>query len=229
MGSYYDTIAKKYSKISKARNLYLNAINEIIVEVILTHKISSMLDVGTGDGIRLKKILHYSSIKQNKILAIEPSKKMFSIAKKQLEKRCKVVNSDIYGVNKSKKFDCIIVLWNVIGHINNLGPFLKACEERLSPNGILIFDFNNVFNIKNYGLLNFFKNFLLFLAGKKIFSFSLSHLYEEKVNMYTKNYLKTLLKQAKLKVYYNCYIDYDTGNKVNKFSGQNLYLCKKLN
>ena len=100
--------------------------------------------------------------------AVDKSKKMLNIAKKKIEtnniKNINLILSDIYQLNISKRYDVILLLFNVVGYLDNIELFLKLIKKNLKKGSLLIFDFWNKSAVKKNGpkkSIKFFeKNFL---------------------------------------------------------------------
>ena len=100
--------------------------------------------------------------------AVDKSKKMLDIAKRKIEtnniKNVNLILSDIYKLNISKRYDVILLLFNVVGYLDNFELFLNLLKKNLKKGSLLIFDFWNKSAVKKNGpkeTVKFFKkNFL---------------------------------------------------------------------
>jgi 2-polyprenyl-3-methyl-5-hydroxy-6-metoxy-1,4-benzoquinol methylase len=156
-GNYYDSIAEEYGDISFKRIRYLLAVEKFVLTRVKEVGPKNLLDVGSGDGKRLARILEQHQFEI--VTAVEPSINMFRKLEK-LNLDIELQNSTIENFDTEEKYDLILCLWNVIGHIDDLDKFLLCIRTFLKPGGTVIIDFNNKFNIKQYGLQNVLKNLL---------------------------------------------------------------------
>jgi 2-polyprenyl-3-methyl-5-hydroxy-6-metoxy-1,4-benzoquinol methylase len=155
--NFYDSIAEEYGEISFKRLNYLLAVEKFVLTRVKEVESKNLLDVGTGDGKRLARILEQHQFEI--VTAVEPSLNMFRKLEK-LNLEIELQNSTIENFKTEEKYDLILCLWNVIGHIDNLDKFLLRLRTFLKPGGTVIIDFNNKFNIKQYGLQNVLMNLL---------------------------------------------------------------------
>ena len=157
----YNRLAPFYREYSIGRSRYIKAVDRILRQE-LTSKRRSLLDLGTGDGERIKNALKGHLHKFNKIYLVENSSNMI----KQIKTvpPMEIINKDFSAKNFSlkEKFDCVTCLWNVLGHIpeKNVLTALTNIKEHLSPTGVAIIDINNRQNIKQYGK-KFYKRYIL--------------------------------------------------------------------
>jgi len=160
-GNYYDCIAEEYEDISFKKLRYLLAVEKFVLTRVVEVDAKNLLDVGSGDGKRLARILEQHQFEI--VTAVEPSVNMFRKLE-ELNLKIEIQNSTIENFKTEKKYDLILCLWNVIGHTDDLDKFLLQLRTFLKPGGTVIIDFNNKFNIKQYGLINVLMN-LLSLIG----------------------------------------------------------------
>jgi SAM-dependent methyltransferase len=148
----YDALAPHYREYSRGRQAYLEAVDR----VILRHapaKVESVLDVGAGDGVRGMALAR--RLEARRVVLAEPSREMAA--------RCRELGADaVWEVPAERlpqgepRFDVILCLWNVLGHLPDRAPrlaALKAMRELLAPAGALYFDVNNRHNAAAYGWL----------------------------------------------------------------------------
>ena len=221
--NYYDEISNEFQDISQKRKLYLKAIDQEIIKIIKLKKPKYILDIGTADGIRLKNLLKSFDFIE-RIDCLEPSKKMFNICKKNKfnSKYFSFYNKSIENYNSIKKYDLILALWSVFVHSENPILFLENSKKCLSNEGEIILDVNNRFNIKNYGIFNFFKNLLsslLKLPNNRFFKIKSKNT-STKVQLFNTQEMKNLLKSTKLLNFRFQYFNYNNGKVANRFTGQ---------
>ena len=67
--------------------------------------------------------------------AVDKSKTMLNIAKKKIEtnniKNVNLILSDIHELNISKRYDVILLLFNVVGYLDNFELFLNSIKKKL--------------------------------------------------------------------------------------------------
>lgn len=126
-----------------------------VLRKILEEIKGDVLDIGTGDGIKLRKIIQ--NIPRNRlgeIFAIEINPKMYALAKENLQDICSsVLNIDIDRFDAGKKFDTIL-MFEVLEHLENPKGSLQKIVKLLKNNGKLILTVPNKFI---YDILDFFK------------------------------------------------------------------------
>lgn len=128
---------------------------EFVLRKILAEIKGDILDIGTGDGMKLKRILQ-SIDKSNigKVLAIEINPKMYALAKENLQSICdSVIKSNIDSFETEKRFDTILML-EVLEHLENPKRSLQKIVKLLNDNGKIIITTPNKFI---YDILDHFK------------------------------------------------------------------------
>lgn len=148
----YDRLAPYYSQFAKRRARYLRSIEEQIA-LRIPAGASSLLDIGAGDGSRTIKVATASRIPR--VVLLEASAKMASAAPVGCEIwRTRAEELDVGTI--SERFDAIICLWNVLGHIRgfeNRAKALTAAARLLSPDGLLFLDVTHRYNARSYGIV----------------------------------------------------------------------------
>lgn len=226
--AYYDKLSNIYESKYKRQLPFINTVNQKIYE-FLNNKFDptkNILDVGVGDGERAKNLISKLGISKSNYYGIEPSKNMYTNAKKYLLDD-NLYNLNIESFDQSLKFDCIWFLWNVVGHVDDLDLFIFKVSKLLKKDGYIIFDYNNIFNISEYGLFNFIKNSILSLFTS-IFKYELNYLNEKTfVNFYTKSFITKILKKNNFVIEDVHYINYQNG-AIEKYmyKGQTMIICK---
>ena len=89
----------------------------------------------------------FFSKKGYNIIGIDNSNEMINVAKEKIEKK-KINNitllheeAENLNIITTKKFDALLLLFNVIGYIKDLDLFLFKIKKNLKKNSLLIFDF----------------------------------------------------------------------------------------
>ena len=232
--NYYDLIAYRYDEISFKRKNYLSVVEDLVAKKISKLRPEYILDVGSGDGKRLSRILdkakkNNSIVNLKGVTALEPSINMFNeIIKQNLT--IDSYNLSLENFKTDQNYDLILCLWNVIGHVESIEDFLIKISSLLSPKGMVIIDFNNKFNINHYGIqnvvLNLFSHLGIGNKNRKLGYFGLNS--NSTVKIWSKSeFIKVAKRYFKL-----CevkYLNYDTGKiEKNFFNGQIFVCLKKL-
>ena len=91
------------------------------------------IDIGCGDGELAKRI------SENKIyvLGIDKSKKMIQKAKKYESKYLRFIENDFLNINTKKKFN-VVILSNVLEHVNQRISFLNNIIKKIKPKFFII-------------------------------------------------------------------------------------------
>jgi 2-polyprenyl-3-methyl-5-hydroxy-6-metoxy-1,4-benzoquinol methylase len=228
----YNSYAPFYGTYSTKRAKYNNAIDKIILKE--TRKASSILDVGCGNGKRGHNLAQ--KLKATKLFLVDNSKGMIKCCKKLKSKTIKSFLLDVSSCDFSKlgRFEVIVCLGNVIGHIENEQNRIKALinlNKALCPNGIIYFDVNNRYNLSAYGVLAVLKNILKDIVFPREengnFDFSIDVGKEKipaSVHIFNPFEIEKIIKESGLKILKKYYVDYETG-EIGKsfFTGQVLY------
>lgn len=221
---YYNKLAKLFQTVSQKRSYYLKAIDSLVVLNSKSVTPIDLLDIGTGDGIRLGQLLPALNI--NSVTVIEPSIVLCEEAKKNLSQAI-FENCDFSEANVSfNRYSHIYALWNVVGHVNDKNSFFSKIYQCLKPGGVFIFDVNNRYNIANYGFFPVVKNIL-----KDIFKVNKRGFYDLKIDgklssvyIYTESELKRDINNAGLVLEVINYLNYETGASVRSQWGGQLFM-----
>ncbi len=146
----YDQLASSFGDISAPRRPYLAAIEALVI-ANLPQASRSLLDIGSGDGVRAIRIAAAAHIKR--LVLLEPSSEM----RKQWPSGTRGLAMRAEELDQiSESFDIITCLWNVLGHIfpaTNRVNVLSHCARLLSVGGRIFVDLNHRYNALHYGLL----------------------------------------------------------------------------
>lgn len=229
----YDHLAPDYHTYSLRKIEYLEAVETIVIKNIPSNA-STLLDIGAGDGTRAMKIADATNITD--ITLVEPCPSMAELcAKLPVNAVWKVSAEDL--PRPKKKYDVILCLWNVLGHITNHSAritALKNMSDFLSENGLLFIDVNNRYNAVSYGMCKTIYRFLYDtilpsptngdvtfeweINGKKIPAMG---------HFFTPSEMDTLFQSANLQICKRFIVNYDSGkNMSNIFEGQMLFKLK---
>jgi 2-polyprenyl-3-methyl-5-hydroxy-6-metoxy-1,4-benzoquinol methylase len=145
----YDRIAPEYRQIRERRQAYLISVERLILRQI-PQESRTMLDVGSGDGVRARRLAEAAGI-QNLVL-LEPSagmRRLWPPDVRGLPTTAEALDSI------GETFDVITCLWNVLGHISREAQrvhVLRQFRRLLSPKGMVFLDVNHRFNMREYGV-----------------------------------------------------------------------------
>lgn len=232
---FYDKFANFYSDYAQSKKPYLSAVDNFIKKNSGTPK--TLIDVGSADGKRGKIIADALSVRD--VTFVDNSDSMIILSKNITG--VNVQKADISDPNfkSEKKYDLVICLWNVLGHISTIKGrenAFKNLVELLADGGVMFIDVNNRYNISNYGLLEFIKNILkdIFLPRNRVGNFNLNFFTKSgsiktNVHIFSPFEINFLVNSAGVTILERQIVDYKTG-EVKKFfwNGQLLYkLVKK--
>jgi 2-polyprenyl-3-methyl-5-hydroxy-6-metoxy-1,4-benzoquinol methylase len=148
----YDRIGKHYAELARRRESYLRSVGNCILQR-LPAGCGSLLDVGSGDGVRALRIAAEARIKR--VVLVEPSAAMVSPLKHQPEIwQCRAENLDPSQIRE--RFDVITCLWNVLGHVPpSARPTAVINIARLlAPEATFFIDINHRYNARAHGFLS---------------------------------------------------------------------------
>ena len=146
----YDALAPHYREYAERRSAYLSSVDWFILDHAPAGA-SSMLDVGSGDGVRAMALARQ----------LEVSTIILSDHSKEMAVRCRALGpTDVWQAaaqdlpDTDRRFDVITCLWNVLGHLPDRANRIKALTRMkglLSDRGVIFFDVNNRHNASAYG------------------------------------------------------------------------------
>jgi len=227
--NYYKSISSLYQEISSRRAHYLQSIDELIIESIIT-PIHNYLDVGAGDGLRSMIIAEKAT--PSKIVLLDNCADMFD-ARRITNSNVSFITEDIKYYNSEIKFDLVTCLWNVFGHVGNIADrqeSLSKIYNLLNDKGLFIIDINNRYNIKNYSYLEVFKNKLKDFARMKNSGYYPLGQRKDKTQVYIHHpfEFEKMAENVGFKLLQKKYVNYDSG-KIEKThnDGQLFYVFQK--
>jgi SAM-dependent methyltransferase len=148
----YDILAPHYRQYAAARSAYLAAVDRMVL-ANAPAAARSLLDVGAGDGVRGMSIARNLGI--DHVVLCDASKEMSA--------RClELAPSEVWHrraediPDSPLRFDVILCLWNVLGHIGSAERRVRALARMrrlLAPGGAVFLDVNNRHNAAAYGKL----------------------------------------------------------------------------
>jgi 2-polyprenyl-3-methyl-5-hydroxy-6-metoxy-1,4-benzoquinol methylase len=143
----YDRIGPVFARIAEQRSSYLDSIDQLVISQIPPGS-RSMLDVGSGDGARARRIAKARDIAQ--IVLVEPSVPM-----QRGDATVRTMRAEeLHSIDA--QFDVITCLWNVLGHIfpaANRVQVLHQFARLISPQGRIFVDLHHRYNVRQYGAI----------------------------------------------------------------------------
>ena len=213
----YDSLAPYYRDYAEKKTAYLSAVDRFILDYASSLP-SSMLDVGSGDGVRamaLAKKLGVSSV-------------VLSDYSPEMAARCRVLGPrDVWQTaaqdlpETDRRFDIITCLWNVLGHLPDRDSRIKALARMkalLSDQGIIFFDVNNRHNAVAYGWIKIICRIVVdslqpddrrgdtsfdWKIGEKVFP-AMGHLF-------TPEEIESIIRESGLQIRERIAVDYTSG------------------
>lgn len=149
----YDAIAPLYAEYSQKYRNYLDTVDQLVIDRLAPG--ARLLDVGSGDGRRLKKIT--DACQPAEVIAVEPSEKMAALCRATTGFPVHQLFGDALATLPHTGFDAITALWNVFGHMPGSSLRLQTLQhmkQKLAAAGSIMLDVNNRHNQRAYGRLN---------------------------------------------------------------------------
>lgn len=213
----YDSLAPGYRNYSQSRLLYLNAVDSVVRQYLTPE--SSVIDFGSGDGVRVHNIAKNIT---SKLCLVENSCNMITKIKDQYP-RALILNQDFADVNfqTGKKYDIAICLWNVLGHLGNEQRVLTGLtniRKTVRKNGIVILDINNRHNISQYkikAVKNIIKDVFTYKFANGDIKFNISingQNIPSYVHIFNKHEIEKLIDAAGFEIKSGVYINYANGD-----------------
>ena len=143
----YDRIAPVFARIAEKRKPYLDSIDRLVISLIPPQS-HSMLDVGSGDGRRARRIAQQRDIAD--LVLMEPS-----VAMQGSDAEIRTLRAEELHLIEGE-FDVITCLWNVLGHIfpaSSRAEVLRQFARLVSPHGRIFVDVNHRYNARHYGAI----------------------------------------------------------------------------
>jgi 2-polyprenyl-3-methyl-5-hydroxy-6-metoxy-1,4-benzoquinol methylase len=234
---FYKYFSKKFGEYSSSKKEYLDSIDNIITN--LHFKPTSIIDLGAGDGRRSLKMA--KKLKVEDVILVDNCSEMFSdtIHTENIKKMVDDISDNNFYLRIDKKFDLILCLWNVLGHIETKESrmsVIKNISKIINDDGVCFLDINNRYNIKQYGIKNVLKNILrdIFLPNNKNGDFQFDFKngdvnIKTQVHIFNPFEIDKYLKKNNIKIIDKKFIDYKTGRiSSNVFFGQILYKIKRI-
>ncbi|MFA4827373.1 MAG: class I SAM-dependent methyltransferase [Candidatus Shapirobacteria bacterium] len=220
----YDEFAPFYRKYSKEKKEYIDTIDKIISDYCVKKTIIKMIDLGCGDGVRGKSLAQ--KIKPEVIKMVDNSEKMIERAKKLCG--VKIAEGDFSEKRWREKdrYEVVICLWNVLGHISSYKKrlwALKNIRSVLAEEGVAFVDLSNRYNVKYYGWSKVWKNIKEDLKRPSYKNGNFKYLIDvglKKIpsvcHFFNPWEMEKMIREAGLKIKKRYFINYENG-KIEKY------------
>ncbi len=142
--SDYDVIGRFYDGIMGDQREAANKVHGLIKKY--HPKAKSVLELGCGTGSYLLYLSKYY-----RTTGVDTSSVMLSLAREKMPD-AELYQTSMLDMELGGRFDVIICMNDTINHlikISDLKKIFSKCYEHMSENGILIFDINTEFKLKN--------------------------------------------------------------------------------
>ena len=142
----YDRIAPVFAELARERKAFLDGVERLVISAIPVGS-RSLLDLGTGDGSRARRIARSRDISE--LMLLEPAVAMQCGATDIRTMRAE----DLHAIET--RFDVILCLWNVLGHIFPAAArreTLRQFARLLAPHGKAFIDVAHRYNARHYGV-----------------------------------------------------------------------------
>lgn len=230
----YDAIAPLYAEYSGKYSNYLNAVDRLVIDRLAPNM--RLLDVGAGDGRRLKTICDHHGLTD--VVAVEPSTEMAALCRKTTGFTVHPLCGEALGEMDEAPFDAITALWNVFGHMEHAAARLQALQNmarKLKPGGIIMLDVNNRHNRLAYGQVNVLIRRIIDMLwfdekrGNASYEWKIGgQTFPATGHLFTPREIERLCTQAGLRVAERWSVNYATGAlSASPFDGQLFYVLKQ--
>jgi SAM-dependent methyltransferase len=217
---FYNKLGNNIRSYAQDRMLYIKTVDEVISSEAIQG--GSMLDVGSGDGVRAAELAHKLHV--NNLVMLDNSETMVEASSKFGDSRL----ISIEDFHDTCRFDVITCLWNVFGHVERKLDALHNMAVALRPNGLIFLDVNNRYNAVEYGWLNVLRNMWKDFCGCETTGYftAKKFSYCSQVYLHSCCELDVIFPDAGLNVVSKYYINYRTGRFCGPLGGQILYILK---
>jgi len=202
----------------------------------LRRGVKTLLDVGTGDGIRAHRIATAAQIEY--LVLADPNPNMLALAQQTPANEYHLLSAEELSQLQNQRFNAITCLWNVLGHISpqiNRLISLRNIYKLLEPDGTFIFDINNRYNAAAYGWKTVLKNIKADMVkpgetnGDVTYNLDVDNVSIPAMgHVFSPREINSLLRKTGFFIRKTQVIDYKTGEpKKSLFAGQLLYEVEK--
>lgn len=213
---FYDQLGSALRSVAQDRRAYIETVDGVIIKNV--KKAVSLLDVGSGDGVRAADLA--CRLGTTNLVMLDSSEKMVELSSRFGDSRL----ISIEDFHATSCFDVVTCLWNVFGHVEHKKIALENMAASLQRGGFLFLDVNNRYNAVEYGVCNALRNMWEDLCGKQTGYFI--NKFGNRVYLHNCWELDRIIPQAGLEIVSKHYINYRTGKFCSPFGGQILYVLK---
>jgi hypothetical protein len=224
----YDSLAEHYRSYSSNRSAYIFGVDQFILASVRPLRPSSLLDVGAGDGVRGTQLAKELGITHTVLFDGSP----------EMVARCKALGASQVVLGKAeqlpafdRKFDLVVMLWNVLGHLEGRESriaALRGIAASMTKDSCFFLDVNNRHNGASYGWWKVAGRVLIDSIwpdesrGDVSYSWVVNgQSIPGKGHLFTMSEVRGLLQSAGLEVRDQVFIDYVTGvASKNRYRGQ---------
>jgi 2-polyprenyl-3-methyl-5-hydroxy-6-metoxy-1,4-benzoquinol methylase len=214
---FYDVLAPYYRDFCRTKSDYLDAVDLLVIDHIFSGA-ASLIDVGAGDGLRAEHIAQACGLPV--LILVEPCERMAAYCQQRKATEVWRVKAEELMAS-DRRFDVIICLWNVLGHVPDNASRLAALRRMsslLTENGRIFLDVNNRYNARAYGWLKTCTRVLYDLLkpspanGDVTFNWSVDGIViQARGHVFTPREIGRLISQAGLSVERRFIVDYQSG------------------
>jgi 2-polyprenyl-3-methyl-5-hydroxy-6-metoxy-1,4-benzoquinol methylase len=230
----YDRLAPVYGRLAERRRLYLQSIERLVVSRVPAGS-RALLDVGTGDGVRARRIAVAAGLED--VVLLEPSSAMRQLIPSST-RVMPVRLQDLEAEPGLGPFHVITCLWNVLGHVHPAAARargLLTLGSLLAPRGALFVDVNNRYNVRAYGFIRTAVRFLGDAAwpgesnGDVVVEWRLdAGKCSTTGHVFTQGEMRRLAEAAGLRIDERLSVDYDSGAvRTSAIEGNLLYVLRR--
>ncbi len=233
MSRAYDALAPYYRDYAARKSAYLTSVDRYIL-MNAPHSPMGLLDVGAGDGVRGMGLAQRLGI--GHVVLCEPSAEMAARCRERGPAQVwQIAAEDLPEM--TERFDVILCLWNVLGHLASHEArlaALKGMARLLSDRGRMYFDVNNRHNASAYGWLTVMGRLVLdYVAfderrGDASFNWQIGEqTFPARGHLFTPAEIERIVRDSGLYIADKVAVDYASG-KLSRSSlrGQLLYQVK---
>ncbi|KDQ69926.1 class I SAM-dependent methyltransferase [Streptomyces sp. NTK 937] len=224
---FYDAYAGGYDTYLRRHDGYLLAVEKAIAEAAGGRSAIALLDVGTGTGERLRRLV--AELRPDRVVAIDESPEMVALARRNCpaaEVRALALGDPRLPSAIPGAFDLVTCLSNVLGHVPRdlLVPGLRQIRGLLKPGGAFVFDVNNRYNATSYGAFRVARNVLrdCVLPGGQDFTAAYragDEVLRTQVHLFRAPEVAALLREAGFESAHIGFRHYATGEERGRFGG----------
>jgi 2-polyprenyl-3-methyl-5-hydroxy-6-metoxy-1,4-benzoquinol methylase len=224
----YEQIAPVFAELARERKAFLECVERLVISTIPVGS-RSLLDVGAGDGSRARRIAWCRGISE--LMLLEPAVAMQCGATDIRTMRAE----NLHAIET--RFDVILCLWNVLGHIFPAAARIEALHQfarLLPPHGKAFVDVSHRYNAHHYGVAPTAARFIrdIFAPGDENGDVTVSWNSGSKPtttkgHVFTHREVASMCRSAGLNIERKFVIDYTTGQARRwGFEGHLLYVLR---